>query len=67
MTEDKKAAFLSLDPYLNVTVLFVASGAWQEQESPAARRVLSYDKLFYYFMFVLFYTPVSLTKVEIIA
>ena len=54
MKEGEKTAFLSLDPYLNVTVLFVASGAWQEQESPAARRVLSYDKLFYCFTFVYF-------------
>ena len=54
MTEGKKTAILSLVLYLNQCncVFFLASGAWQEQESPAARRVLSDDKLFYYFTFV---------------
>ena len=41
MTEGKKTAFLSLHLYLNQynCLFFLASGAWQEQESPAARRV----------------------------
>jgi len=47
MAEGKKQLFFHLIlTLITVTVCFLASGAWQEQESPAARRVLSDDYCF---------------------